>query len=379
MKLILASFGLGTADDWQGGGPHYTESASEFESPYGGYFLRMPAVAMNRFGPKFVPDYPVFLLFDDFLIDHQCYQRIQNEPAFAELKSLIAVLESTGRLEIASFEEIIDPYKSMIDQSAEYDLRNLEMWADAFQKLFDRWQDFRTLVMMNLEGIHGEPSQDQFELRRAVEHSAFGMLYTPDGLQIMESIKNWKRSIPKEQRQRTRLVVRDYLRYVSSNLCLSQCTGGVLHEWGDIEPLCLQKLRLSASPDDGKQASQESVRQLFELVIPDFEPRDPTRFAQALDDPRVESLRSIVNDAVAKNKAFDQEFLNATLREVLASRERASFYRKLVGWMSTPLSLIPWAGSAAQKAVEEAAGYAIDRSFKKKHEWFFLVSDFAKR
>jgi len=66
------------------------------------------------------------------------------------------------------------------------------------------------------------------------------------------------------------------------------------------------------------------------------------------------------------------------LREVLHSSERASKWRKVLGCATLPIGFIPWVGTVVQKAIEEGAAIPIERKFKEKHRWFYMLSDIAE-
>ena len=91
MKIILSSFGFN--DDL------HSDT----------YFHRIPPVSFHSFGPEFVPDYPVILLFDQFVIDGGCLELIRQRPFFKAYVSVIEALNSSGRLEIVDFPSIISP------------------------------------------------------------------------------------------------------------------------------------------------------------------------------------------------------------------------------------------------------------------------------
>jgi hypothetical protein len=71
-------------------------------------------------------------------------------------------------------------------------------------------------------------------------------------------------------------------------------------------------------------------------------------------------------------------FANQTLREVLKIEKRASFTRKIVGFLTLPIEFIPWIGTPLQKATEETMSQWLESRLRQKKEWFYLVSDIEK-
>src|SRR2546421_12238514 len=96
MKLLLSCFGIGCnrshtedvyAKNYYGQGSHYGIRENNYsydskmyvdgmdESPF---FFSMPAISLQTVGPGFIPDYPVFLLFDEFVIDQKTYDLLSE-------------------------------------------------------------------------------------------------------------------------------------------------------------------------------------------------------------------------------------------------------------------------------------------------------------
>lgn len=99
---------------------------------------------------------------------------------------------------------------------------------------------------------------------------------------------------------------------------------------------------------------------------------------KALNDRRVEDLRSLVAEAALGNVEFDNEFAKAVLLEVFRDSERARRWRNVVGYVTMPIGFIPWIGTPAQKIVEEGIRAPMEKHLKQKHRWFYMLSELAE-
>lgn len=366
MKLLLSSFGLNT-------------------SLFGGYFSRMPAVSMASVGTCFVPDYPVILLFDKVVIDEKTFEALENfnnKQYFKEVGHLIEALNDAGRLEIHDFEKIISPYQSQIDKSIEYDLSDIGEWREEFERSVSIWHKFANMAKYALMEKYskGVKLTDEEEiLLNVFEMGYWGRcsFFTHDRT-IGYFLKNWRNKMDLEVRYNIQKILGEYLRYTATNLLLSDKLEATLHDWSDFEPLYRKKLNISLKTKNEKENEMSQIRKLFEVICPDFEPKNPSTFVKSLDDPRIESLRDLVQDAVAGKISFDEKYANEILREVLKVEKKISFKRKIVGWATLPVHFIPWAGTPMQKISEELISKSLEIKARKGKEWFYLISDISK-
>lgn len=84
--------------------------------------------------------------------------------------------------------------------------------------------------------------------------------------------------------------------------------------------------------------------------------------------------------AAARNEVdFDREFAVRVLTEVLKIEQSIERLRNFVSYVTVPLEFIPVAGSVVKKVVEEAVVHTVAHKRKKKHQWFYLISEMAER
>jgi hypothetical protein len=396
MKLLLSCFGLG-CDTFRaaevygkginGRGKYYSEDGYyswdpfwEYESPP---FFSMPAISLQTVGPGFIPDYPVFLLFDEFVIDEKTYHLLSKREhwGYNEYADLVQTLYEAGRLTIESYESLLEPYKDVVKEAVEYDLGMLRSWHREFEELASRWKKFANIASREITQRIGtrEPTKEEDAILFCIQYSELGMVPTPDGLLILDALKSWNKALDPIIRKRTRFITGDYFRYVTSNILLSNITGAIAHEWFDLEPLYLRKLSVGGHPEPDAVGEMKQARKLFEIMFSEFHPKDSASFVNLLEDSRVESLRTLLRRATLGEEEFDSEFATRTYREVLKVEHAIAAKRNLVGWLSQPLGFIPWVGSFLQKATEVASGRMIEARFKKDMDWFFLISSVEER
>jgi hypothetical protein len=367
MKLLLSSFGLGA------------------QVLFRDYFYRMPAVSMWAFGPVLVPDYPVVFLFESFVIDARTVEILHGKDKkgyYGEMRGLVQALDEAGRLNVVDFETILRPYEPQIIASVEYDIRNLDRWRRPLEESSAKWHQFAALakeVLYKRGDVLREQTSYTDEERALMSvldlgYYGRGVASTPERT-IGALLENWKQRMPSEQREYVRKIAADYFSYVASNLCLSEVLDVVIHDWADMAPLYRKKLELALRMTRPEEKQVEQVRQLFEVVFPDFRPRSATSIVKALDDPRIEKLRSLVDSAVNGGTAFDTEFANRTLREVLRAERRREAVRRVAGWITFPIQFFPVFGTLIDVAANAGIEAFTKRQARRGKEWFYLVSD----
>ena len=368
MEAILTSFCFST-------------SRKEYQKQY---FYRMPPVCFRSSGHEFVPDYSVFFLCDAFYLDEPAVERIRGNHYFKQHSILIEALEETGRLKLKNFEEVITPYRDIIESSVNYDLRDITLWREPFENVVNLWNEFYEVASAHVGFRDFEDDEDEaaWESSSVEEHIleslAGGMLEGLDW-RLVENLRNWRKRLPREYREFTRSVVGVYLEHVAANLCLSDVLGAVIHDWSDIGPLYERKLSYSIKVNEHDAIKQQDeIRKLFEIMFPKFEPRSVRHLVKALGDRRIESLRTLVKEAVAGKTSFDQDFANRTLKEVFKSERKIGKAKNIIGWATKPLSFVPWVGNVLETGTQEIANRFMEKRERQNHEWVYLLSDVAK-
>jgi hypothetical protein len=375
MDAVLASFCF---DGWKLDTHPYNDL---------GWCQSMPPVSFRTLGASFVPDYSIFFLCDTFYVDEATIDKVARDDLFAEHDLLFKALRATGRLRVVDYAQIVQPYKSLITSSIKHDLAHLEEWCKPFLELTRIWNSFKFTAEVELDfqkhknkpelnHFHSNNVTSRLEILKVLDEGMVsGVL---DG-KIANNLVCWKKHLTDRQREYTREILTPYLGHVAASLCLSDCLSASLHDWSDIVPLYQKKLTDSVRIHNQAHFAREAkCRELVEIMIPAFRPRTALSLAKALDDKRVESLRRLVDDAVTHNIDFDVSFANSVLRDVLRQEERLGDVRKIVGWMTTPISMIPWIGHLTEKSVEYLADKLLEAKFRKQNAWFLWLTEIAE-
>lgn len=166
MKLLLSCFGLGCdyskvsevySTNFDGRGRYYSEPGyygwdRYYDWENEPFFFSMPAINLQTVGPGFIPDYPVFLLFEEFVIDQHTYQLLCSREhwGYNEYADLVQTLHDAGRLRIESYQSLLEPYKDVIKEAVKYDLGMLRSWYREFKELVLGGRNSLTSLVMSL-------------------------------------------------------------------------------------------------------------------------------------------------------------------------------------------------------------------------------------
>jgi hypothetical protein len=345
----------------------------------GEYFHRMPPVSFERGVSHFCPDYSSIFLCDSFYVDELSLVEIRKDANFKEHSLFLDALESSGRLKIIDFESIVAPYDGMIKSSVHHDMRDITAWLAPFTEAVGLWSQFQRVIMDSWrERRDSRPNRSDSPSSHILWVIETGMVNGLDW-RLISNLENWKKDLDPEYRQFTREIVSGYLEHVAANLCLSDSLGAVIYDWSDIGPIYQKKFSTSLRVENEMASqSQDQFHKLFEIMFPDFEPKSVKDLVKAFEDPRIESLRDLIKNAVAGKISFDQEFANRTLREVLKGEIKLSKIKNIMGWAVKPLSFVPWAGNLAETGAQEVAKKFLEKRIRQDHGWFFLLSDITK-
>lgn len=372
MNALLSSFCF-TSESTDGRA--YTES-----------WQRMPPASIRSFGESFSVDYSVFFLCDQFFIDEATIQKVQASPELAKHKTLFDALSDAGRLRVVDYRSEVAPYEAFIREAANRDVSNIRAWRDALLELVEIWKRYEQLAWAIESDRAGDEPQGPRErqedmwntdtYRGALRLVLSGMVPGIGDWKVRHNLEQWNKGIPEEYKNYTRSVVSPYFHHVAATMCLSDVLGAAIYDWADIAPLYRRKVEQACLPSQLRlQDGGTSCRKLIDLMFPDFEPQSAKHLAAALNDRRIESLRSLVDQAVRGAVEFDFEFATRTLREVLRAEEVRDSYRSIVGWLSMPLSFVPWIGNVTEKGTQMIAERFINRRAQKGYEWFYLLRE----
>jgi hypothetical protein len=392
VKLILSSFGFALSpyeDPLQlETGEVLWREASPWTALRNSRFFRMPPIHLGRFGPVFMPDYAALLLFDQFIIDSGTRESIASNPLYSQFNLLIEALDKSNRLETVDFRDTVRPHAEAINAAVDYDLQMLSAWLPAFERLLRSWSRFtkvaRRYRWQHRRLVSGAHSGVEEELKLLLSEYGGAMLRgvvreildeVRDAIAQGETNGGGANVVPESLHSLARV----YLHHTASTLCLADIIGAPVHEWNDIQPLYEQKLKLSLRRQVQQSEEMEVARQLFDLMFPDIWFADPNEFLKVLDDRRLDGLRSLISAAVGSGQSLDGEFVSQTIAAVVKGERVLQRKKAIYGWMTMPVSVIPWAGDALKKGADDAVGAILERRIRRNYGWVIVISEHSDR
>jgi len=382
MKLIFTSFGVTQELE------HSLKDVS--------LFYRMPPVSMRTINNTFLPDYAVLLLCEKIILDESSFTTLQEKShwSYTVVAKALKSLYAEGFIELVDFNRILRHNQALLQRMLEHDLKILDQWIVPLKQSVDIWYDFtrRAFVLMKEERMyhnhflhsfesafvyHGVEPTDE-ELEEALSHlSLTDATHREDPVAHSTSHLLSKRT-KAEYRDALRKILHSYLSHVNANIVLSNELGTGFHDWEDFLPFYRQKFLFVGREDLEAQQHIEAAQRLFEVSFPEFAITDTATLIKVLHDRRVADLRQLVQDAVEGKVVFDKEFARSVFKEVLGVEEKIAMYRRIISYLTMPLGFLPWVGTFAQKATEETIGTLVEKKFRQKYRWFYLLSNLPK-
>jgi hypothetical protein len=377
MKVMLTSFGV--------------EHSLSSEAAPGTMFDRMPPVSFRWVNQAFMPDYDLLLLCDRIIMDVESFDRLVNNSvaAYSRVSETFHALKSEGRIQLDDFSSILRPHTELLSRMIEHDIKSLDQWVVPLRESLTLWRHFSKMSMNLMDaGSHHDlsyrdlhsPQSHHSVLFHEVSHMLAGESARVDSLSrlVGEALDSSEKRKRKEYRGALRDVLRSYLTYVDANLILAHQLDVGFHDWLDFTPFYSAKFLSVGQGEDIVQQKKAQIEKLFTLPFPELAIRNTPALMKALNDKRIEELRQLVQNAVEGKVVFDDDFAKAVLREVFHGSEHAAKWRKVVGYATLPIGFVPWVGTVVQKAIEEGAEIPIERKFKEKHRWFYMLSNIAE-
>lgn len=362
-------------------------------------FHRMPPLCLNQCSGQFHIDYAALFLFDRVIVDEVSYNEVLD-PNFSEIHYLseevmgaikkgaleyatvLKSLEKEGRLTTKNFDELHAMTRPLIDKALESDLKTIPYWTKPIKESIGQW----TKVINGIREARMPMMKEQRSYILEAEemtisdilHNISGTIYR--GGNLVDGMKKWKKKLSPTLRKKCRELLSDYLAYINFNLLLGVECGAAFTDWQDMQPLYAAKFKAAkeakaSSQDDygGKVLAQG--RQLFNFMFPYFLPKSPKELLKALNDKRVVKLREFVTQSLERGVELDSAMCTTVLRDVLRIQSRSILRRKITGWSTLPLGVIPVIGTGIQKGVAEIIDSLwADRSLE-KYSWFYLLNE----
>lgn len=345
------------------------------------FFNMPPGFYMKDYSRGIVPDYPLLLLFDEYVGSRESFRLVHENEVYKEVAELWDALLADGRLTLQDYGAAAASEKATIEQSVRYDLRNIDSWFPAFRESVTEWRHFLATATSTLRKKRAEtglsPSEEGLMACVRRKNTRDFMVPKDTEWNVEQVFGGWRRRIDKDIRTDVLYIAEQYFRYVATNIVVSQKLGASLHDWADVAPLYHLKLKIGLQ-DSPAESEATHVRQLFRVMFPEFRPKSVRAFVRALSDPSVKNLRALVKDASNEKIVFDQAFANETIRRLFESERRLAVQRQVTGWLSLPIHFVPVVGTVAQKVIEEGVVRFLETKARRHAPWFYLISSISK-
>ena len=325
---------------------------------------------LGSFDPDrgFVPDLPSLLMFDEYVLDGEAYERIRNpghRPWLREWSELLEVLDSEGAIAVEDVQAAASTHSHSRGWMLRRDMQEPTRWwqamgyydalVDGAQKLLGKdprtaqvysWQ-FDPEARYGIEGIDGHTHDLSVVLGEGADsdNEAHAKLFS----RAVGNAANQLREV---------------------NACLTACDvlGVAPMMWAPYRRYLQEKLA-SAGAKDQSAAGTE----FFRLAFPAYAPTSINEFSKLRRDRRVGALRSEIRRASEHGDLIDPRYPQRVLDEVLRLERTDAKVRRIAGWVATAVGSIPVLGlGIAATATAEAVTAALNKRRTRPWRWFYL-------
>ncbi len=331
----------------------------------------MPPLGM--FDPKagFMPDLPVLLMFDEFTIDEQAAARIStmpNDTWLGQWPEVVAYLRSEGCLQEVDLIRIRKETGAKRGQMTLRDMTTPTKWLHAMH--------VHDSLLGSAEDAFSEAPNVSEALDWTFDPATEGTIPGPDGhshsVRVLMSDES-PDEVHADLVPNALGHLRRQLSEVNAGILIAEYLDGVLMFWAPYSEYYRVKAS-GPSPIQDVSDSAEAARRFFDVAFPRFRPDTVEHLSKLRSDPRIKSLRDEIVRASRSGDSLDPQYPQSILQEVLRTDKSVERLRRITGWISSAVGIIPGASLAATAIGEVAASAATAR--KRKHlEWMYVVSD----
>jgi hypothetical protein len=248
------------------------------------------------------------------------------------------------------------------------DLRTPNYWYDTLQTSLYKWAEF--VHQADMESIFGSELFKWYVMDLA--HASNQTLHY---LNDMITEARYKSQLDHEIVQ---ILLTSYLAHVNTNILLAGSLGATLHDWADFAPFYEQKFLSVGQFSPAEPPEAAAASKFFEIAFPEFRITDPGSLVKVLRKKPIEDLHALIQEAAEGQVEFDAEFARDVFRRVIDTEQRIGRYRKIMGYVTTPIGFIPGFGNFLQLAASELTGALFERRARRDLRWFYMLSDVLK-
>lgn len=328
---------------------------------------------LGSFDPDrgFVPDFPSLLMFDEYVLDGEAYERIRNpghRSWLREWSELLEVLDGEGAIAIEDVGSAAGANSHDRGWMLRKDMKEPTRWWEAMG-----YYDALLNSANRLLGEDPRTAQEyswQFdpEARYGIEGSDG---HTHDLSVVLGDGIDSDNEAHAELFSQAANAAASQLREV--NACLTACDvlGVAPMMWAPYRKYLQEKLASAGETDQSARGSE-----FFKLTFPAYAPTSVKEFSKLRRDRRIGALRSEIRRASEHGDLVDPSYPQRVIEEVLRLELAGARVRRIAGWVAAAVGSIPVPGlGIAATATAEATTAALEKRRARPWRWFYLISD----
>lgn len=329
---------------------------------------------LGSFHPKhgFRPDYSTLLMFEEFIVDEEAFDRILSRSAprwLGQWPEILRALKAEGTLHPVDLDKQLTAVRHARGAMLRKDMKHPEKWAEAFGFC----EDILGAAGRAFEGREGK--RGHFNWTCGADDS-YGVLGSDGQVHALAAgpllEPGSDPNDPHHQLHELALEhLRRQLREVNAALALSASLGAPPVLWAPYA----EYLKEKESCSDGERRTTGAKR-FFETAFPAYGPQSAEHVLRMRRDRRVGKLRDEINRAVESGDLLDPVYPQRILAEVLGVEKKVRGTRRIIAWLSSAIGCVPLPGvSVAATGLGEIAARYLERRQRKPWAWFYLISN----
>ena len=333
---------------------------------------------LGSFGKSrgFVPDFSVLIMFDEFIIPGQAYERIRSLPRESwagTWPEVIDLLDAEGALSTVDIEEQTKQVASIRGGMLRKDMRDPARWASAMM-YYDN-------LMATADRALGQGPSSVGSLDWRFDPEMIPGVRGSDGHNHILSAAPLTDpgEDPDDPHFELHQVALDHLRGQLREVNAGLAMAARL----DVAPMFWAPYKgyLEAKSDEATRARSaeeraEAARLFFRIAFPRYGPETVRELSQLRRDGRLRQLRQVIQSASKTGEVMDPEYPQRVLEDVLRVERKVGRERQIMAWISSAIGLIPFPGVGfAATGGSELVTFAVERRARKNWNWFYLISD----
>jgi len=336
----------------------------------------MPPLGYFDASQGFIPDFSILMMFDEFIIPAQAYERIRNAPNdtwLGQWPAVIRLLEAEGTLSTVDVQEEVGRVASIRGGMLRRDMRDPAKWAKAMT-YFDT-------LMATADLALGTKPPGASTLQWKFDPDRTPGVKGPDGHRhILSSIPlidpGEDPEDPHYQLHELALDhLRSQLREVNAGLALATLLQAAPMFWAPYGGYLEAKSSEAAA---ARRASEQAnaAGLFFRVAFPGYRPDTIRELGRLRRDRRLRQLREVIESASLTGEVMDPGYPQRVLEEVLNVERKIGRVRQIAGWTSAAIGIIPlpYLGPATT-AASEIVTLGVEKAIRRKWNWFYLISD----